>query len=165
MKKEELRTPSIVDLKQGLLAILQAKSYTERTLNNYRRTLTILESYMYDNGIATYTPVVGTAFITDYLSKHNLGISRQKAIATMVNRLNDYYNGTDYAIQRKQEIVLLPGSYEGLLKSYLSYCRKNGNKEGTIVAKRSFCSRFLMYLSDLGCQELSEWTSSYICKA
>ena len=165
MKKEELRTPSIVDLKQGLLAMLQAKSYTERTLTNYRRTLSILESYMYDSSIDTYTPVVGTAFITDYLSKHNLGISRQKAIATMVNRLNDYYNGTDYAVQRKQEIVLLPGSYEGLLKSYLSYCSKNGNKEGTIVAKRFFCSRFLKYLSDLGCHKLSEWTSSYICKA
>lgn len=61
--------------------------------------------------------------------------------------------------------MLLPGSYEGLLQSYLSYCRKNGNKEGTIIAKRSFCSRFLMYLSDLGCHELGEWTSSYICKA
>ena len=162
MKKEELRTPSIVELKQGLLAMLQAKSYTEKTLINYRRTLSILESYMYDSSIDTYTPVVGTAFITDYLSKHNLGISRQKAIATMVNRLNDYYDGTDYAVQRKHEIVLLPGSYEGLLKAYLSYCRKNGNKEGTIVGKRSFCSRFLMYLSDLGCHELSEWTSSYI---
>ena len=67
MKIEELRTPSIVDLKQGLLAMLQAKSYTERTLNNYRRTLSILESYMYDSSIDTYTPVVGTAFITDYL--------------------------------------------------------------------------------------------------
>jgi site-specific recombinase XerD len=165
MKKEELNTPSIVDLKQGLLAMLHAKSYTEGTLTNYRRTLTRLESYMYHNGIDTYTPIVGTAFITDYLSKHDLGISRQKTIATMVNRLSDYYNGTDYAIQRKQEPVLLPGSYEGLLNSYLSYSRKNGNKEGTIVAKRSFCRQFLMYLSDLGCHELSEWTSSYICKA
>lgn len=85
MKKEELRSLSIDDLKQGLLAMLQAKSYTENTLINYRRTIIILESYMYDNGIDTYTPMVGTAFITDYLSKHNLGISRQKAIATMVN--------------------------------------------------------------------------------
>lgn len=164
MKKEELKTQSIV-LKQRFLAMLQAKSYTERTLNHYRRTLTMLESYMYHNEIDTYTPVVGTAFITDYFSKHNLGISRQKAIVTMVNRLSDYYNGTDYAIQRKQEIVFLPGSYEDLLNSYLSYCKKNGNKKGTIVAKRSFCCQFLMYLNDFGCHELSEWTSSYICKA
>lgn len=163
MRKENLRT--IADLKKGLLEMLQAKSYTEGTLNNYRRTLTILESYMKDKEIDMYTPVVGTVFVIDYLSEHNLGISRQKAIGTIVNRLTDYYNGTDYATLRKQAITPLLGNYEDLLKSYLSYCRKNGNKEGTIIAKRSFCSQFFMYLSDLGCQELSKWNSSYICKA
>lgn len=165
MRNENLRTLPTFDLKQGLLEMLQAKSYTEGTLNNYRRTLTILESYMYDNGIDAHTPAVGSVFITDYLSEHNLGISRQKSIITIISRLNDHYNNTNYTLQRKQEIASLPGTYKYLLESYLSFCRKNGNKEGTIVAKRSFCGRFLMYLSDLGCRELSKWTSSYICKA
>lgn len=165
MRKEEQRTTSFADMKQGLLEILQKKSYSEGTLNNYNGILVTLESHMQDNGIETYTPVVGNAFITDYLSEHNLGISRQKAIKTVVNRLNDYYNGNEYAVQRKQELAPLPGSYEGLLKSFLSYCRKNGNKEATIVAKRLFCSQFLFNLYDLGCHKLSEWTSSCICKA
>jgi site-specific recombinase XerD len=120
---------------------------------------------MYDNGINTYTPVVGTVFIADYLSKHNLGISRQKAIKTMINRLNDYYNCTDYALQRKQEISPLTEIYEELLESYLSYCTKNGNKDGTIIKKRLFCSGFLKNLSDLECHELNELTSSHVCKA
>lgn len=165
MRKEEQRTPSFANLKHGLLERLQKKSYAEGTLNNYRKTLVNIESHMHDNGIETYTPVVGCAFITDYLSEHTLGISRQKAITTVVNRLNDYYNGNDYVVQRKRELESLPGSYEGILKPYLSQCRENGNKEATIVAKRLFCSRFLLELYDLGCHELSEWTSSHICKA
>lgn len=164
MKKKNLKTLSILDLKQGLLEMLQAKSYTEGTLNNYRRILTILESYMYDNRIVTYTPVIGYLFITAYFSEHNLGISRQKAIITIINRLNDYLNDTAYSLQRKQKIDPLMRSYEVLLESYISYCRENGNKDGTIIAKRQFCCKFLKYMSDLGCYELNEWTSSHICK-
>lgn len=52
-----------------------------------------------------------------------------------------------------------------MLESYLSYCRKIGNKDGTIIAKRLFCSRFLKYLSDIGCHDLNAWTSSHICRA
>ena len=164
MKKEEQRTSSFADLKQGLLEMLKKKSYTDGTLTNYKKTLVNIESHMHENGIEMYTPVVGSVFISEYLSGHNLGVSRQKAISTVLNRLNDYYNGNIFVVQRKQERVPLPGSYEGLLKSYLSYCKANGNKDTTIVAKRVFCSQFLLSLSDMGCHELSEWTSSYICK-
>lgn len=107
MRKKKLQTPPIACMKLGLLKTLQTKSYANGTLANYRRTLTTLESYMHNNRIDKYTPMVGTTFITDYLSEHNLDISRQKAIVTMINRLNDYCNGTNYAIQRKQKIAPL----------------------------------------------------------
>lgn len=49
-----------------------------------------------------------------------------------------------------RKIAPLPGGYEGLMESYLSYCRKNGNKEGTVIAKKSSCRRFLKYLTGEG---------------
>lgn len=165
MKNEERSTQSIADLKQEFLALLQSKSYKGGTLDNYRRTLSLLEAYLNESGIDMYSVEIGTAFIKDYLSKHNIQTSRQKAIVTIVTRFSDFYSGTAFAMQRSHEIVKLPENYDGLLKCYLLYCKKNGNKESTIRRKTSFCSLFLMHLSDLGCHELTDWTSSYICKA
>ncbi len=165
MRKKEQSTRSIAELKQGLLALLQAKAYKQVTVDYYRRTLSLIETYMNENAVNTYSSLIGTAFVTEYLSSHNLHISRKRAIATIVNRLNDYSSGTEFTMQRKNSTMKLPEIYDGLLESYLSYCKKNGNKERTIAAKRSFISRFLVCLSDLGCHELDEWTSAYICKA
>jgi len=158
-------TPLIVELIQGLLKELRINSYADNTLMNYDYILSMLASYMHDNMIESYTPEIGSAFIMDYFSKHRLGSSRKKAITTIVDRLNDYYNNISLVVQRKQETAHLPENYDKLLETYLLYCKSNGNKPGTLVSKRSFCSRFLVELFETGYRETDKWSSSCICKA
>lgn len=165
MRKEIQKNLPFIDLKQGLLKFLETKSYSEGTLNNYKRSLTILETYMINEGIDTYTTVIGDEFIKDYLSKHDIGIARQKALVTIVRRLNDYCIGLDYTIQKKKEKEILPADYTAVLGLYLTHCRKIGNKKYTVVAKEAFCHSFLIRLYSFGCQKLQYWNSSYVCKA
>ena len=54
MKNEERSTQSIADLKQEFLALLQSKSYKGGTLDNYRRTLSLLEAYLNESGIVLF---------------------------------------------------------------------------------------------------------------
>lgn len=165
MNQEEIRNLSFSDLLDELLKYLDAKSYNQMTLINYRRTLKKVGLYMCERSINAYTPEVGVRYYEDYLAVNELGISRQKAILTAIRRLNDFYSGVEYTIQQKHEVELLSDSYEQALDKFATQCFADGNKDNTIKSKRRFVRCFLKDCLSLWCQDIHSLSPSYVTKA
>jgi len=165
MSRKRSKSQSFTQLKQDLLKSLEERAYSKGTLDNYRQTLTLLETYIGTKGIDVYTPIVGNAFIKDYLLKHAVGISCQRAITTIIRRLDDLCSGSDFTLQRKHPDEFLPKNYSNILKLYLNYCIEIGNKKGTLVAKEGFCRTFLINLYNQGCDDVQSLNPSHVCKA
>lgn len=161
----EKRNRPIEALTCGLLEQLELKFYGKDTLGNYRRILKNLALYMQNNEVPAYSSEVGKAFIKDYISNHEISVSFQKSINTVIGRINDYCEGNKYSPQRKKPSVKLPENYAVLLEDYLSFCKQEGNRAGTIKGKRKFCGDFLMFLMTLGCNDIRDINSTQICKA
>lgn len=161
----EKENQTIEQLTLGLLEELQLKCYGKETLNNYQRILKNLALYMDLNEISTYSSEIGKAFVEDYNSNHEISVSFQKMIITVIRRLNDYRNGRVYSLQRKKSSVKLPEKHSVLLKNYLSFCKQGGNRVGTIKGKGKFCGDFLIFLMALGCNDIRDINSTQIYKA
>lgn len=156
---------SVELLIEGLLEELQLKCYGKETLNNYQRILKKLALYMQMNEVSTFSSEIGNAFVEEYIYTHEISVSFQKAIRTIVGRLNDYCNGREYSPQRKKPFVKLPENQAVLLEGYLSFCKQEGNRARTIRGKRKFCGDFLIFLMTLGCNDIKDINSPQICKA
>jgi len=161
----EKENQSFEQLSNGMLEELQIKRYGKETLNNYRRILKNLALHMQLNGISTYSSEIGKAFVENYISTHEISVSFQMTISTVIGRLNDYCDGREYSLQRKKSSAKLPESYAVLLEDYLLFCKQDGNREGTIKGKRKFCGDFLIFLMALGCKDIKDINSTQICKA
>ena len=161
----EKENQSLEQLSNGMLEELQIKRYGKETLNNYRRILKNLALHMQLNGISTYSPEIGKAFVENYISTHEISISFQMTISTVIGRLNDYCDGREYSLQRKKSSAKLPENFAVLLEDYLLFCKQDGNREGTIKGKRKFCGDFLIFLMALGCKDIKDINSTQICKA
>lgn len=161
----EKENQSVEQLTHGLLEELQLKCYGKETLNNYRRILKNLALYTQLNEISTYSSEIGKAFVEDYISTHEISVSFQKTISTVIGRLSDYCDGREYSPQRKKSSVKLPENHAVLLEDYLSFCKQDGNRPGTIKGKRKFCGDFLIFLMTLGCNDIRYINSTQICKA
>lgn len=120
---------------------------------------------MHQNTITVFSSEVGDAFFKDYIASHEISVSYQKAINTVLGRLNDYSEGKKYHLQRRKPPVNLPENYAVLLENYLSFCEQSGNRKETIKGKRKFCGDFLFHLISLGCNNIGNIDFSRICKA
>ena len=164
MSTRQYACQSIDSMKEGLLKLLQDKSYGNNTINNYRRKLNQLERYMVANDIVIYDPSVGQKFIDDYVSTHTLSTGSQQFINTVIDRFDDYCIDT-YQIQQKPDATPLPESYITLMDAYLQKCGDDGNKESTISKKRHFLREFYCHLESLGCHDLRDADAAVIGKA
>lgn len=165
MKPEEIRNLSFSGLLGELLQYLEAKSYTQLSLDNYRRTLKKIEPYMIAHGIGDYTPEVGRRYYEYYLSENELGVSRQHAMLTAIRRLNDFYSGIAYTILPEREEELLPADYEYVLAMFATLCTEAGNKAITLKSKRHFLRCFLSDCISLGCLDIYALNPSYVSRA
>ncbi len=165
MNPEEIKTLPFRDLLDALLHYLEDKSYTPGTLVNYRRTLRKIEKFMFENGLAAYTPEIGMQYYKAYLSKNELGAPRQKAIFTAIRRLNDFYSGVEYQIQQANGINLLPGNYEHALDMFATECAETGNKDITIESKKRFIRNFLSACITFGCPDIQSLNPSYVTRS
>ncbi len=165
MNPEEIKNLSFGNLLKELLHYLEDKSYTQLTLVNYRRALRKIELFMIEHGIDAYTPEIGIQYYETYLVENELGTSRQKAIFTAIRRLNDFYSGMEYRIQKKHKINLLPSNYEHVLDMYATECAEAGNKDITIESKKQFVRNFLRECITFGCPDIQSLNASYITRA
>jgi hypothetical protein len=102
----EKENQSVEHLTHGLLEELQLKCYGKETLDNYRRILKNLALYMQLNELSTYSSEIGKAFVGDYISTHEISVSFQKTISTVIGRLNDYCDGREYSPQQRRNRLL-----------------------------------------------------------
>jgi len=86
-------------------------------------------------------------------------------IKTVLRRLNELYSGFDYSQIKKPPIVSPPSQFTGLLELYTNFCKNMGNKENTTKKKTKFCHDFLCHIAKVGCRNIGEINSKYICKA
>lgn len=165
MVLEEIQNKSYYDLLTGFLEDLENKNYGKESLQNYRRTLCKIDSFMTERGASFYTPVVGNSYYNYYVGSHDIKQSRKKSLATAIRRLNDYYSGTAYRPQHKQEPRPIPDGFKQQVDLFLSCCRNDGNKENTINAKHRFLADFLTNCSSLGCNDAKSLDPAVVCKA
>ncbi len=165
MNPGEIRKLSFGELLDELIHYLEDKSYAQLTLVNYRRTIRKIEPFMIEHGIDAYTPEIGMQYYEIYLVKNELGTSRQKAILTAIQRLNDFYSGMEYQIQQENKINLLPSNYEHALGMFATECAEAGNKDITIASKKRFARNFLRECITFGCPDIQSLNPSYVARA
>ena len=156
---------SVERLSADLLKLLLSKGYRNETLNNYRRTLTLVELFMKKKQLKDYTEEIGESFLADQIDRRHITHCRQGHIRTVLRRLNEFYSGTKYQLNKPAASVQIPVQFTGLLEDYLSVCTRLGNKKGTIVAKRNFCGRFLYFMHNAGCEDIRNISTNYIYSA
>lgn len=54
---------------------------------------------MQQNEIPVYSSEIGNAFVEDYISTHEISVSFQKTINTVIGRLNDYSEEREYILE------------------------------------------------------------------
>ena len=165
MDPEEIRNLSFKDLLEEFLHYLEDKSYNQSTLISYRRTLRKIESFMDVHGIGAYTPEIGVHYYENYLAENQLCISRKKAILTAIRRLNEFYSGMEYQVQRAYKIKLLPDNYEHALDLFATECAEIGNKNISIDSKKRSARNFMRECIAFGCPNIQSLNPSYITKA
>ncbi len=135
---------SLQVLVKRLIDDLRDRGYSENTLRNYYNRLRPIQCFMEDNEQKSYTPDIGSKYLTHYLSINTPGIVLQREIEATISRLNDQYSNRDYVPQHSTvpTIEILPG----FMSSYIAYsaaCRQNGNKPSTIKRKQRAIKLFL----------------------
>jgi len=156
---------NIFQISSELLELLKSKGYSTETLNNYRRALDSIALFMKERQLTEYTEGIGEVYLTDRITHLKIKKLRQKQIQTILRRLNELKNGVGYRLIKPSPVVQIPSQYVDILETYLDFCTSHGNKKTTIVAKRDFCGRFLCYLVETGCKDISSINTNNICKA
>jgi integrase len=123
--------------------------------------------FMVDNSIGTYATAVGDAFLEDYFSGREVCEQHRKRVEMIVYRLNDCLNGNMPALRRSPHTsrISLTDQSVAILEEYLGWCEAHGYKPSTIRAKSKYCGDFLLYLADLGCEDVDDITPKRICTA
>lgn len=153
-------------LLETFIVFLKEKSYKDYVVDNYRRTLAKIDLYMHEHRITGYTPEIGVYYCEEYIQQHQTGKSRAAGIRTAVGRLNDFFLGKEYHVQRPyHDVAVLPNDYEGVVDAYEQNCHESGNKRNTVLSKCQKVRNFLWYCIDLGCTDVGSLSPSYITKA
>jgi len=160
-----MKNQSIAQLSTELWKLLESNGYCSATLVNYRRIVSRISRFMKRRGTAYYSESVGALFLSDYIAKNPFFVQGRQRIKTVVRRLDDLYNGRDYALVKQPHEVVSPPRFSGLLEEYLKYCTGSGNKEKTILKKCKYCYDFLSLIAAAGCRNISEINSKYVCTA
>ncbi len=58
-----------------------------------------------------------------------------------------------------------PCTFTRLLDDYLEHCAENGNSPVTVRRKKDFCLIFLQFLSDVGCNDISDISIELVAKS
>ena len=95
------RELSIERLAADLLRLLESKSYSPRTIENYRRTLSRISMFMEDRGIAEYSASVGELFLAQDLKEKAVSDSYQRYTKTVLRRLGDVCIGIGYELSMR----------------------------------------------------------------
>lgn len=161
-----INSNSMNELKEAFMWSLKEQSYGKETLKNYRRIINRLDTYMSENKITVYTLDIGSKFLNDTITTRNLGKASTTTLSTVIRRFNDFVLGNGFQLNKKKSHDnLLPVHYLSLLKHFLEECNENGNKPLTIVAKKRFCSCFLLNLIELDCNDIDRLSPTIIGKA
>jgi len=164
MKKHK-QNQSIAHLSATLLGLLESKGYKPGTLVNYRRMLSRISVFMQRRKKEKYTESAGESFLDNYLTKKTYSIPYRQHIKTVLRRLDELNNGTDYNLTKRTTEKPSPPPFSKPLEGYVKFCRSIGNKENSIAKKREFCRDFLCRIYDAGCKNVCDINTGYICKA
>lgn len=166
MELFEIKDPQFKQLLETFIVFLKEKSYKDYVVDNYRRTLAKVDLYMQDHAISGYTPEVGIYYCEQYIGQHQTGKSRAAAIRTVFGRLNDFFLGKEYRVQRTyRNPAVLPNDYEDAVNAYGQSCHASGNKSNTVFSNCQKVRSFLWFCIDLGCTDVNSLSPSHITKA
>lgn len=167
MNKNEGQNVSFNGLLTSFLEYLQfERHYKQLTLGEYKRKLTKISSFMKRSEIAFYSPEVGLKYYEHYVTKNPLQITTKKALLTMVNRLNNFYLGSEYKICNITKFIdPLPQDFEQALDKFKANCSEKGNKDNTVKDKDRFLRSFLKNCIIQGCDSLFVLQPNQVMKA
>ena len=149
-------------LSEAVISELKALGYMESSLNNYRKLYGCIEIFMKENSVENYSPEIGKSFISKYYSDDT---QRRRVFLLMIRRLDDHLNNIPYRCHRAMKTSNVPLVFAGLLDDYQEYCIEIGNKPETVRIKKDFCLILLHFLSDIGCNDISEITAEIVAKS
>jgi site-specific recombinase XerD len=161
--KEVIR--SFEQISGELMEELHQRFYSIETMQNYRRTLSRIGTFMERECIDCYSEEVGKTFISDCISRTPMSESHIGFMHTVVRRLNDMNMGVGFRFLCPNIMQPVPMQYAEALEGYLKYCLNTGNKDITVRQKRRVCELFIDNLVSLGCLCIYEINTEYICRA
>ncbi len=155
------KTLDFSDLTSRVLLQLRAEHYKDSSIVDYRRFYKRVEIYMQSQGISEYSVKVGEAFMeTVHVAPPTLVGCKCK-----MRRLDDCLNGLPYRSHHGGSTLVICDTYKRILEDYLQSCEQNGNRSSTLREKRKICTRFLNYVEEAGCCDISKLTPELITKS
>lgn len=148
-------------LEEAVLCQLKEHGYMDSTLTIYRRIFNRIHRFLSDSGKEFYLPETGKEF----LESVHVQAATYAEYACAVRRLDDYIRGQPYRCHHAGEDLQVPECYAGILDGYVSKCKEIGNRSRTVKAKEIAASRFLIFLWENECQELSCLDISLVSRA
>lgn len=158
-----IHNESLRELTNKLLQELKSQDYSDATCSNYFRRLRPIQTFMSQNGIDRYTPIVGNDYLSDYFSKHHPGGELVRAIKIAVKRLNDCAEDQPYRISHSsRETATIPQMFAKEWKEFLLLCRKQKNSDRTLYRKEHALAVFLSKCQKNGVTDLRDLTPEIV---
>lgn len=149
------------ELCEQVLKQLESHGYMESTLTIYRRFYNRIHTFINACGTDIYTEEIGRKFLNGI----HVCESTFTSYVCAVRRLDDYINGKPYRCHHGNPYEEVPEKYAEILDTFLEECRESGNKLYTINAKRNVCTKFLNYIEQSECHDLSDMDASLVSHA
>lgn len=140
----EILNESLRELTNKLLQELKRQGYSDATCNNYYMRLRPIQTFMDANSLEQYSPEVGSAYLSDYFSKHHPGRVQASAVKAAIARLNDCAEGHPFRITHSSRLAAaIPSVFAKECDDFLSLCRDQKNSDRTLHRKEHALAVFL----------------------
>lgn len=143
---------SFEELTDKVLEQLRSQNYMDSTLMIYKQTYIRIHVFLSQNGMEFYTHEAGKRF----LDSTKACSSTLSAYRCAVRRLDDYIENRPYRCHRSVIDEEIPAIFSDVVDDYLNECKRIGNRQWTIAAKKHSCILFLDYVEKAGCSSLSK---------
>lgn len=146
-----------------VVAVLRDAGRTEATVRRHRAVLDRFAAFLTERGLRAASDAVCAEFITDQTGVR-LGSLRQpiadkdvQAVRRPVMLMAEVLAGRPIDVDRPVIPAKdnCPIRFRRLRDDYLASCRGRGNADATVIAKDKAASKFLVYLGEVGVDDLA----------
>lgn len=162
--KQQTQLSALID---ATLSDLVSKKYSEGTIENHRRAYALLLQFCVDTEIETYGEEVGDLFLKSLQHREpKLSTGSINNYRLYLRRINSALSNSVWQPQYKgASLEYAKSRYSELVSKYETYLYKTGKTLRNVRARTHLVARFLQFVEDHDCINLSDLSVAHIYDA